>query len=286
VTKPLRLVVTNSQMRSGTVTPTSWHTELGPFTAWLRAGHRSERTIYLRCYHLRRFADETRIDPFDVTEGMLVDHLASRPWSSTTRHSIRASLRVFYGWAHATGRMTKNPAHLLPSFSPQAGRPRPAPESALERGRGATDVRVRLMVELAATVGMRCGEIARAHTRHLTEDLSGWSLLIVGKGGKVRTVPVSEGLSVRLRALERGYLFPGQVDGHLSPSYVSKLVSEALPDGWTAHTLRHRFASAAYAADRDIRAVQLLLGHASVATTQVYTAVPDDALRRAVAAAA
>jgi site-specific recombinase XerD len=81
-------------------------------------------------------------------------------------------------------------------------------------------------------------------------------------------------------------VFPGQVNGHLTSGYVSKLVSDALPPGWTAHTLRHRFASVAYSADRDIRAVQELLGHASVATTQIYTAIPKDALRRAVNAAA
>ncbi|ROS57192.1 tyrosine-type recombinase/integrase [Frigoribacterium sp. PhB118] len=286
MTKPLRLVVTNPRMRSGTAIPLAWATQLGPFTAWLRAGHRSERTIYLRTYHLRRFADETRVDPFDVTTEVLVDHLGSRAWSKTTRHSIRASLRVFYGWAHATGRMMTNPAHLLPTFSPPLGQPRPAPASALAAGRATGDPRVRLMVELAATVGMRCGEVAHAHTSDLRETLDGWSLLIHGKGSKLRTVPLNPGLAVTLRALPRGYLFPGQVDGHLSASYVSKLVSAALPDGWTAHTLRHRFASASYSADRDIRAVQLLLGHASVATTQVYTAVPDDALRRAVAAAA
>lgn len=54
----------------------------------------------------------------------------------------------------------------------------------------------------------------------------------------------------------------------------------------TAHQLRHRFASAAYRATHDIRSVQELLGHASVATTQVYVAVPGEALRAAVAAAA
>jgi integrase len=273
-------------MRARTATPDSWVAELSPFTAWLRAGHRSERTIYLRCYHLRRFADETRIDPYEVTTELLVHHLGSRAWSKTTRHSIRASLRVFYGWAHATGRTMTNPAHLLPTFSPPIGQPRPAPASALASGRATGDPRVRLMVELAATVGMRCGEIAQAHTSDLRETLDGWSLLIHGKGSKLRTVPLNPGLAVTLRDLPRGYLFPGRIDGHLSASYVSKLVSGALPDAWTAHTLRHRFASASYSADRDIRAVQLLLGHASVSTTQVYTAVPDDALRRAVAAAA
>ena len=65
-----------------------------------------------------------------------------------------------------------------------------------------------------------------------------------------------------------------------------KLIARTLPDAWTTHTLRHRFASAAYAADRDIRAVQELLGHASVSTTQIYTAIPAEAARRAVASAA
>ena len=63
-------------------------------------------------------------------------------------------------------------------------------------------------------------------------------------------------------------------------------LARTLPDAWTTHTLRHRFASAAYAADRDIRAVQELLGHASVSTTQIYTAIPAEAARRAVASAA
>lgn len=62
-------------------------------------------------------------------------------------------------------------------------------------------------------------------------------------------------------------------------------MSELLPGRWTAHTLRHRFGTVTYAADHDIRAVQELLGHASVATTQIYTAVPDDAKRRAALAA-
>lgn len=70
-----------------------------------------------------------------------------------------------------------------------------------------------------------------------------------------------------------------------APAHVGKLISRTLPAGWTTHTLRHRFASQAYAVDRDIRAVQELLGHASVVTTQIYTAIPDNARRRAAAGA-
>ena len=102
----------------------------------------------------------------------------------------------------------------------------------------------------------------------------------------VRVIPITNALAHEILAAD-GFLFPGQIDGHLSAAYVSKLISRALPEGWTAHTLRHRFASRAYVgAGKDIRAVQELLGHASVATTQIYTAVEDDVMRQAVAFAA
>lgn len=59
-----------------------------------------------------------------------------------------------------------------------------------------------------------------------------------------------------------------------------------LPDGWTTHTLRHRFATVSYAGTRDLLAVQELLGHSRPETTRGYVQLPQDALRAAVAAAA
>ncbi len=63
----------------------------------------------------------------------------------------------------------------------------------------------------------------------------------------------------------------------------AKLIS-ALGDGWTAHTVRHRFGTLAYAVERDLRAVQELLGHQKIDTMTVYRKVPDGAMRRAAAA--
>jgi len=263
-----------------------WLIALNHYAAWLHAGHRSPKTIGLRTVHLRAFARATGLGPFEADLDALVAYLGSKTWSATTRHSIRSSLRSFYSWAFAAGHMPSDPTGLLPTITPTRGRPRPAPESAVQVGRGAVDPRVRLMIELGATVGMRAGEIAQVHTDDLRQDLYGWSLVIHGKGGKIRLVPLNDRLPILLRNMGEGYVFPGRIDGHLSASYVSKIMSAALPEGYTAHTLRHRFASVAYRAERDIRAVQELLGHASVATTQIYTEVPDDALRRAVAAAA
>lgn len=83
-----------------------------------------------------------------------------------------------------------------------------------------------------------------------------------------------------------GWVFPGQVGGHLSPAWVGKLVGRRLPAGLGTHTLRHRFASAAYAGTRDLAAVQDLLGHAKPETTRLYVQLPRDAMRQALAAAA
>jgi len=67
--------------------------------------------------------------------------------------------------------------------------------------------------------------------------------------------------------------------------WLGKLIARYLPDGWTPHKLRHRFATVAYGDAHDLRAVQQLLGHASVATTQVYVAVRGDAVTTAASAA-
>ena len=76
-------------------------------------------------------------------------------------------------------------------------------------------------------------------------------------------------------------MFPGGVDGHLSPYWVSTLAKRALGRDWSIHTLRHAFASAAWDESKDLATVEDLLGHASPATTRVYVATSDKA-RRAV----
>lgn len=81
-----------------------------------------------------------------------------------------------------------------------------------------------------------------------------------------------------------GWLFPStqRQDGPVSAAHLGKLMTAALPGKYTPHTLRHRFATAAYLSQRDLRAVQELLGHAKPETTARYAAVPDGALRSAV----
>lgn len=142
------------------------------------------------------------------------------------------------------------------------------------------------MLRLAAEMGLRRGEVARAATEDVLTGPHGAALRIRGKGGRVRLVPMPDDLAAAVLARPAGYVFPGR-DGreHLSPDWVGVSVGRLLPPGWTMHSLRHYFASRAYSVAHDILVVQRLLGHSSVATTQVYCHVPDDDLRSTVLAA-
>ena len=138
------------------------------------------------------------------------------------------------------------------------------------------------MLQLAAYAGLRRSEIAALQTRALVGD----TLRVKGKGGKVRVVPVLNAeLLAALEAIPPGFVFPGNDHGHQSPNWVGRQMARALGPGWTAHTLRHRFATMAYSHGRDLLSVQELLGHSKPETTARYTAVPDGALRAAVEAA-
>lgn len=145
--------------------------------------------------------------------------------------------------------------------------------------------RVRLMLTLAVRQGLRRGEVAQVHSEDLVEDLTGWTLRVHGKGRKDRDVPLADDVAVQLRALPAGWAFPGP-DGHLSADYVGVLMARALPGSWTAHTLRHAFATKAWRQSKDLLSLAIVLGHARPETTRRYVAVDTDDLRAVVLAAA
>ena len=263
--------------------PETWAAPVTDYCSWLRGQRQSAGTIKLRHYHLRRLASLTDLGPFDMTPEDISIVLGRDEWSKETARSFHATISGFYEWCVATSRLDTDPTTDLPSISAMAGRPRPATEAHVKYGLDRSNDRVRLMILLGAYQGLRCREICLVHTSHLTDGIDGPYLLVNGKGDKLRNIPVLPEIASMIRHHVAGWLFPGLIDGHLSAAYVSKLISQALPPGITAHMLRHRFASKAYVATgHDIRAVQELLGHASVQTTQIYTAIPHGALRMAV----
>lgn len=124
-------------------------------------------------------------------------------------------------------------------------------------------------------------------------------LRVKGKGGKVRIVPLIPAVRDAIAAYANicpfvltrsGALFRGVKGGPLSPRIVQRGVQQlrgalGLPDTATPHALRHAFATHLLAEGADLRAIQTLLGHASLSTTQVYTGVDSARLRKVHAAA-
>lgn len=260
-----------------TTRPPSWGEALDGYLAELRAAGRARGTVRL---HRTRLLDLAALhpDPWRVTTSDLVQYLGREGWAPETRKSVRQILRGFYRWGAEEGHIDPDPAARLRPVRVPAAVPRPAPDEVVRQALAHADERLALVIELAAFGGLRASEIARVHSSDLVGDV----LRVHGKGGKVREVPiVAPDLLARLRAVD-GWAFPNRWTGQpITAGHVTKMVSEALPRGWTAHTLRHRMASQAYAGSRDLLSVGMILGHSRPETTQRYVRIPDDALRSA-----
>jgi integrase len=266
----------------------AWIDAVDGWLTWLRVGGKRPATVRLRGDHVRMIARRSKAaQPSDVTLNNLVMICSAQSWSNEHRKGVRVSLISFFDYCMNMQITAHNPAAQLPKVPPSTPRPRPAPDDVWFDLTEAAPPRERLMALLAGEAGLRRAEVAVVHVNDMIRDMAGWSLIVHGKGGRQRVVPLTERLAAEVRQFgAHGYLFPGQIDGHISPAWVGVIISELMPDGWTMHKLRHRFASRGYAGTRNLRAVQEALGHASVATTQLYTAVSNDEIRSVASAAA
>lgn len=217
-----------------------------------------------------------------MTRADVAAWLLAQDWETSTRRSHRSALRRFYGWAVEDGRVEVDPTAKLPKVKVPIGFPRPAPDDVVDAGLRTTHDLTRLAIWTITSTGVRRAECAAITKDWVIQDMRGWTLRVVGKGGRLRDIPIESRLAAALLARPDHHAFPGSIDGHISADWLGKLVARALPGDWTAHTLRHRFATLCYLETHDIRTVQELLGHARVTTSQVYTLVDDAAKRAAV----
>lgn len=274
--------------------PADWANLIASYLTTLSAGGYPRTTVGTRRSQLARMSRGLGCAPAAVTEDLLVAWFGGQThWATESRRSNRTTFVSFYRWAYRHGHLPVDLSYALPSVRARKPMPRPTPELVREEAMAAamTDARLALMLAMADH-GMRRAEVAVASTTDLIVE--GPSLLVHGKGNKRRVIPITEKLATMIAAgaaghtpgaPAKGYLFPGDDDGHLSPRWVGTLCSRAMPGIWTMHSLRHRTATRAYAATHDIVAVQQLLGHDSVATTQMYTLVEEDRVRTAMLAA-
>lgn len=221
--------------------------------------------------------------PEDVTAEQIVQVFARQQWKPETRKAYRNTISSFFRWLHKSGRRSDDPSLDVPRVKKPHAHPRPCPDRYIAAAMEMATTSERLMIRLGAECGLRRGEIARGHSDDVVADNAGRSLIVRGKGDKQRIVPLPDDLAGIIMDA-RGYLFPGRFGGHVEESYIGDHISRLLPDGWAAHTLRHRFATTAYAATHDLFVVAELLGHESVETTEHYVAMPDGRLREATAA--
>lgn len=267
--------------------PAGWEPELQDFIKFLVSEGRPATTRDLRFRWVRRFARWVDMPPWQVDLGAAVAWSAAHDWAPNTRRSAHQSVKAFYSWAVLAGKIKVSPVEDLPAGKKFKAIKRPATLAEVEQARAVACERVGMMVRLASEAGLRRGEVARVHARDVVADLLGSSLIVHGKGGKDRQVPITESLAAAIKAgAAGGYLFPGADAGHLAPATVGALVSRVLPAGVSMHDLRRGFATRAYQATGDLLSVQELLGHASPETTLSYVTVAPARLRAAVMAAA
>jgi len=219
-----------------------------------------------------------------------------------------SALRQFYRFLVVEGVRRDDPTAGLDG--PRLGRPLPkilAQEEvaqligAAEQDRSAEGARLRCLLELLYATGLRISELVRLPLAAAKPDSR--VLMVRGKGGKERLVPLGAPARVALadyrgkrgRFLAEGetspWLFPSRsAPGHLTRRRVGQLLKELAikagldPERLSPHVLRHAFASHLVDHGADLRSVQEMLGHADIATTQIYTHVETARLRRLVEA--
>jgi integrase len=259
----------------------------------MQAANRRPGTVKLHRHYLNQLADAHR-SPWTVTLEQLERFLANPAWGPEARKSARTVVRGFYRWAYGNGFIDHDPSFELPGVHVPPGRPRPTPEPVVRVLVTGAD-RTAFLATLAADMGMRVGEICQVlPKRDLVRDygwdadgneIEIWRLTVHGKGGKIRVLPVvNPKLLAWLQRAGDDWAFPNRRGGHLTAGHVSKLLSKAMPENWTGHTLRHRAGTVAHRRTGDLLGVKDFLGHAMLSTTQRYV-LPDDGALLAIAAA-
>jgi len=219
-----------------------------------------------------------------------------------------SAFRQFYRFLLSEGRRQDDPAAALDA--PKLGRPLPKLLSESEVARlidapastenDAQQLRFAALMELLYGSGLRVSELVGLPLSALGRD--GRILSVRGKGRKERLIPVSEPArqalnayaAVRRRFIDEGgsanFLFPsaGSRTGHLTRQRFAQLLKERAvaagidPCKVSPHVLRHAFATHLLDHGADLRAVQKMLGHADIATTEIYTHVAGERLQNTV----
>jgi integrase/recombinase XerD len=262
---------------------------LDEWVSWQLAARLAPATGKRRAATVDNFARETGVSPVTATADDLMRWFAARDdLSRTTSALYYEYCNAWFTWLIRMEYRTDNPMLKLQKPSKSIGEPRPVSDEDLVRLLATRmHARTRVMVMLAALAGMRVSEIARVRGEDI--DLSRSQIWVVGKGGRKKSIPLHRSLVNAAHTMPRtGWWFAGEYERTgqcVSSSAVSTIIAGVMRRAnvpGTPHALRHWFGSTLLAGGADLRTVQECLRHQSVATTQIYTKIPDDRRHEAV----
>jgi integrase/recombinase XerC len=281
--------------QSAAPAPKAW--DLRGFGDWLSGRAEETRRAYVG--DLTTFA--RWMERSDVRKPAGVDRLHLRRYlaSLTTRQLARATvarkaaaLRCYFAWAFRQGLVPADPARTLRAPSGKGRLPRVLSSGEIgtlldDLGTSVVDLRDRAALELLYAAGLRVSELCGLDRRGV--DLAGRTVTVLGKGGKERRVPIHDQAAAALaewlrhgRAEMSGpreAVFVNLRGSRLGPRDVRRILDRRAAAPTHPHALRHTFATHLLDGGADLRVVQELLGHASLATTQIYTHVSKERLR-------
>ena len=291
--------------KTPTPTEATWQAALARFDDWQLArgmGEKTRRAYGVDLAQLAEWASGRDLAPHALTHRELrhfAGVVSERGAVKSTVARKLAAIRTFYRQLVERGELEANPAELVSSpkkdsYLPKVLKPAEVAEL-LERIPGSTplDLRDRALLELAYAAGLRAEELVNLDVRSLNADAE--EVRVEGKGGRTRVVPVGEHAWNALdRYLSRGRtvlnvgeseaLFLSKTGRRLSTSDIRRrLRLQTRQAGISPHTLRHSFATHLLEGGADLRAIQELLGHSSISTTQTYTRVESKRLKKAYA---
>ena len=253
------------------------------------------------CTWLQRSTGITELS--SITPQHLHDFLSAekaRGLATTSMKLEVVALRIFFRFLCGRGFLANDPAEKLPLPRLPHSLPQPLSPQAMQQllaaptGKTPLEIRDRALLELLYACGLRTSELCNARLENI--DLEEGIIRVTGKGNKTRLVPIGQmaisALQDYLTAARPQLLSPKSgaaiflsVRGHpLTPARIWQLVllyakQAGLEEAIHPHQLRHSFATHLLAGGADLRIIQEMLGHASIATTQIYTQVDRSQLK-------
>ena len=260
--------------------------------------YRRDMALYAHWLHQERAKALYETQAEDLNAYFAARHDETKPSSSNRRLAV---LKRFFQLALRQNRVAADPCLKMRSARQPQRLPKTMSEGQVEALLAAPDVstplglRDRAMIELMYASGLRVSELVLL--KSIEVGMNEGVLRVTGKGSKTRLVPFGEQAGhwmARYLAEARGQILQGQVDdalfvtargGPMTRQMFWTLIKKyALQAGITVrlspHTLRHAFATHLLNHGADLRVVQLLLGHADISTTQIYTHVARERLKQ------